>query len=164
MDVLRVEDEPLVREAVAEALDAAGLDVAQAGSAEGALAVVGLAAVGLAAVGPAFTAAGPQGPPATTAIPAPPPPAPAPPAVLVTDVNLGSAPDGARLDGFALAAALRHRWPGLGVVVMTGSAANLTRCAALGPPERHFLKPFAPEDLAQAVRDLATPPASASER
>jgi CheY-like chemotaxis protein len=160
MDVLLVEDEPLVREAVAEALDEAGLDVAQADSAEGALAAVGLAANAAASV-----AAGPQGPPATTAIPAPPPPAPpAPPAVLVTDVDLGSAPDEAALDGFALAAALRHRWPGLGVVVMTGSAANLTRCAALGPPERHFLKPFAPEDLAQAVRDLATPPASASER
>jgi DNA-binding response OmpR family regulator len=44
MDVLLVEDEPLAREAVAEALGEAGLDVAQAGSAEGALAAVGLAA------------------------------------------------------------------------------------------------------------------------
>jgi DNA-binding response OmpR family regulator len=84
--------------------------------------------------------------------------------VLVTDVNLGSAPEGAALDGFALAAALRRRWPTLGVVVITGRAANLARCAELAPPERHFLKPFAPEALVRAVRDLAARPASASER
>jgi CheY-like chemotaxis protein len=61
MDVLLVEDEPLVREAVAEALGEAGLDVAQAGSAEGAL-----AAVGLAADAAASGAAGPRRAPATT--------------------------------------------------------------------------------------------------
>jgi CheY-like chemotaxis protein len=160
MDVLLVEDEPLVREAVAEALGEAGLDVAQAGSAEGAL-----AAVGLAADAAASAAAVPRRPPATTDVPAPPPPPPpAPPAVLVTDVNLASAADEAALDGFALVAALRRRWPALGVVVITGRAANLARCVELAPPERHFLKPFAPEDLVQAVRELAAPPASASER
>jgi CheY-like chemotaxis protein len=157
MDVLLVEDEPLVREAVAEALGEAGLDVAQAGSAEGAL-----AAVGLAADAAASAAAVPRRPPATTGVPAPPPPAP--PAVLVTDVNLASAADGAALDGFALAAALRRRWPTLGVVVTTGREANLARCAELTPPGRHFLKPFAPEELVRAVRELAAPPASASER
>jgi CheY-like chemotaxis protein len=156
--VLLVEDEPLVREVMAEALSEAGLDVAQAGSAEGALAAVGLAVDGRAADAMANSA-----PPAATGATAPPPP-PAPPAVLVTDVNLGSVPEGAGPDGLALAAALRRRWPGLGVVVVTGSAASLARCAEVRPPERHFLKPVAPGDLVRAVRDLAAPLPWASER
>jgi CheY-like chemotaxis protein len=143
MDVLLVEDEPLVREAVAEALDEAGLEVARADSAEAALAALGVA---------------PNGHPTAEAAPDHPPPDAALPAVLVTDVNLGPA---SALDGFALAAALRRRWPGIGVVVITGRMANLARCAELAPPERHFLKPFAPEALVQAVRELAAaPPAS----
>ena len=46
MDVLLVEDEPLVRAAAAEALRAVGLDVAEAASAEEALAAVERAADG----------------------------------------------------------------------------------------------------------------------
>jgi DNA-binding response OmpR family regulator len=69
MDVLLVEDEPLVREAVAEALGEAGLDMAQADSAEHAL-----AAVGLAAGEDAATAALSSAPPAGTGAATPPPP------------------------------------------------------------------------------------------
>ena len=42
------------------------------------------------------------------------------PCVLATDVNLGGG-----MDGLALAAEVRRRWPRVGVVVMTGNPANL---------------------------------------
>jgi DNA-binding response OmpR family regulator len=42
-----------------------------------------------------------------------------PPRVVVTDVNLGRG-----MDGLALAAEVRRRWPEVGVVVMTGKPAN----------------------------------------
>ncbi|MBV1798887.1 response regulator [Siccirubricoccus sp. G192] len=76
-----------------------------------------------------------------------------PPPVLVTDVNLGRG----CMDGFALVAELRHRWPALGVVVMSGYAPNLARCVALAPHERHLLKPFAPGALVRAVHELVSP-------
>lgn len=71
-----------------------------------------------------------------------------PPAVLVTDVNLGNG-----MDGLALAAEVRRRWPGVGVVVMTGNPANLSG----RPPEPRevcLLKPFGPPRLAAAVHEL----------
>ena len=71
-----------------------------------------------------------------------------PPRVLVTDVNLGGG-----MDGLALAAEARRRWPDVGVVVMTGRPANLDgRC----PDQREvcLLKPFNPPRLAAAVRGL----------
>jgi CheY-like chemotaxis protein len=128
MDVLMVEDETLLREALTESLEAAGLQVAGAASGEAALEVM-LAQAGQ-----------------------PPPP------VLVTDVNLGRG----RMDGIALAAELRHRWPALGVVVMSGHAPNLARCVALAPHERRLLKPFAAGALVQAVRELVSPAVASS--
>ena len=79
--------------------------------------------------------------------------------VLVTDVNLGRG----RMDGYALAAELRHRWPALGVVVISGYGPSLDRCGALAPHQRHLLKPFAPRALVQAVHELSAP-ATASAR
>ena len=119
MDVLLVEDEPLVRELLAEDMAGAGLDVAEAPSAE--------AALGAAA------AAGEAG---------------RPPCVLVTDVDLG-----AGMDGLALAREVRRRWPGVGVVYVTGRPSNLDG-HALGARERFLPKPFALPRLTAAVRDL----------
>ena len=119
MDVLLVEDEPLVRELLAEDMADAGLDVAEAPNAE--------AALGAAA------AAGEAG---------------RPPCVLVTDVDLG-----AGMDGLALAAEVRRRWPGVGVVYVTGRPSNLDG-HALGARERFLTKPFALARLTTAVRDL----------
>jgi DNA-binding response OmpR family regulator len=94
MDVLLVEDEPLVLEMVTEWLEEAGLRVAASASAEVALTVIDIPSE------------------------RPPPP------VLVTDIGLG--PES--IDGIALATELRRRWPGLGVVMMTGEEARLARC------------------------------------
>jgi DNA-binding response OmpR family regulator len=71
-----------------------------------------------------------------------------PPRVLVTDVNLGHG-----MDGLALAAEVRRRWPEVGVVVMTGKSANLNGRRP-DPREVCLLKPFGPPRLAAAVRDL----------
>lgn len=119
MDVLLVEDEPLVREMLAEGLADAGLRVAEASSAEAALDAVGAAAE-----------------------------AGRPPRILVTDVDLGSG-----IDGLALAAEARRRWPDLGVVVMTGRPSNLDgRRPDLC--EVRLLKPFGPSRLTAAVQEL----------
>ena len=71
-----------------------------------------------------------------------------PPRVLVTDVNLGRG-----MDGLALAAEVRHRWPEVGVVVMTGKPANLD---GRGPDPREvcLFKPFGPPRLTAAVHRL----------
>lgn len=145
MDVLLVEDEPLLREVVIEMLEHAGLDVEGMADADAALAALGLAMLGGADAARADRAPAPA----------------APPTVLVTDVNLGP---GSSMDGITLAETLRRRWPWLGVVVITGRESNLGRCAGLAPNERHLLKPFAPDDLVQAVRALAAPPERASLR
>lgn len=71
-----------------------------------------------------------------------------PPCVLVTDVNLGSG-----MDGLALVAEMRRRWPGVGVVVMTGRPANLDGRPS-DPHEVRLLKPFALPRLTAAVQDL----------
>ncbi len=71
-----------------------------------------------------------------------------PPSVLVTDVNLGGG-----MDGLALAAEARRRWPDLGVVVMTGKPANLDGRRP-DPREVRLLKPFGPHRLAAAVGEL----------
>lgn len=71
-----------------------------------------------------------------------------PPRVVVTDVNLGRG-----MDGLALAAEVRRRWPEVGVVVMTGNPANLNGRRP-DPREVCLLKPFNPPRLAAAVRDL----------
>lgn len=70
------------------------------------------------------------------------------PSVLVTDVNLGQG-----MSGLDLVMEARRRWPGLGVVVMTGNPANLGgRCP--DPREVCLLKPFGPPRLAAAVHEL----------
>ena len=71
-----------------------------------------------------------------------------PPCVLVTDVNLGGG-----MDGLALAAEVRRRWPEVGVVVMTGRPSNLNGRRP-GPREVCLLKPYGPPRLAEAVRHL----------
>ena len=71
-----------------------------------------------------------------------------PPRVLVTDVNLGRG-----MDGLALAAEVRRRWPEVGVVVMTGKSANLNGRRP-DPREVCLLKPFGPPQLAAAVHEL----------
>ena len=116
MDVLLVEDEPLIREMLAEDLVDAGLDVVEAPSAEAALGAAGRADQ--------------------------------PPGVLVTDVNLGGG-----MDGIALAEEVRRRWPGVGVVVMTGKPSNLNGRRS-DPREVCLVKPFGPPRLAAAVHEL----------
>ena len=116
MDVLLVEDEPLIRETLVEDLSGAGLDVLEAPDAETALGAAGQA--------------------------------PRPPCVLVTDVNLGGG-----MDGLALVAEVRRRWPEVGVVVITGRSSNLGgRCH--DPREICLLKPFGTPRLAAAVHEL----------
>lgn len=70
------------------------------------------------------------------------------PWVLATDVDLGGG-----MDGLALAAEVRRRWPGVGLVVMTGRPSNLDG-RGHGPREVRLLKPFAPRLLAAAVNGL----------
>ncbi len=76
-----------------------------------------------------------------------------PPCVLVTDVDLG-----AGMDGLALAREVRRRWPGVGVVYVTGRPSNLDG-HALVARERFLTKPFALARLTAAVRDLMGRPA-----
>ena len=116
MDVLLVEDEPMIREMLAEDLMDAGLDVIGAPSAKAALGAAGQAD--------------------------------RPPLVLVTDINLGGG-----MDGFALAEEVRRRWPGVGVVVMTGRPSNLGGRRP-DPREVCLVKPFGPPRLAAAVHEL----------
>jgi two-component system, NtrC family, nitrogen regulation response regulator NtrX len=72
------------------------------------------------------------------------------PKVLVSDVHLGPG----RMDGTALAAALRGRWPALGVVVISGHGQIPGGPDALAGHERHLVKPFPPGALVRAVREL----------
>jgi CheY-like chemotaxis protein len=117
MDLLVVEDEPLVRHSVVESLRDAGFDVSDASHAEAAL--------------EAAEAAGP-------------------PAVLVADLDLGP---GSRLGGVALAAAMRRRWPWLGVLYVSGDPESLAACRP-GARERCLAKPFSVTRLVRAVHDL----------
>jgi CheY-like chemotaxis protein len=72
-----------------------------------------------------------------------------PPAVLVTDTDL--APDG--MDGLALAAEARRRWPGLGVVFVTGRPSRLDG-QVLRARDRFLPKPVRRAALVRAVRGL----------
>ena len=121
--VLLVEDEPRLRDAIAEALEGAGLGVAGAANAEA-----------------AFDAAeaDPAGPP---------------PAVLVTDTDLG--PGG--MDALALAAEARRRWPGLGVVFVTGCPSRLDG-QVLSGRDRFLPKPVRGAALVRAVSGLVGVP------
>ena len=72
-----------------------------------------------------------------------------PPAVLVTDTGL--APDG--MDGLALAEEARRRWPGLGVVYVTGRPSGLDG-HVLRARDRFLPGPVTPVALVRAVRGL----------
>ena len=72
-----------------------------------------------------------------------------PPAVVVADLRLGPG-----MDGLALGAEARKRWPEVGVVYATGHPESFDG-RLLGPRERYVVKPFAPAALLGAVRRLA---------
>ncbi len=75
------------------------------------------------------------------------PNATAPPAVLVTDINLGSA-----MDGFGLALAARQRWPAICVVLISGRPQNINGYQ-LHRSDRFLAKPFVIDDLLWAIRE-----------
>jgi DNA-binding response OmpR family regulator len=77
-----------------------------------------------------------------------------PPAVLVTDVDLGSG-----MDGVALAREAQRRWPAVAVVVMTGDERNLGRLPD-GLRASCLVKPFSPQRLANTVNSLLGRPAA----
>ncbi len=70
------------------------------------------------------------------------------PEVVVTDVNLG-----AGMDGLGLAAEIHRRWPGAGVVIMTGNP-GYVGSRTFEENERFLEKPFGPSRLVTAVREL----------
>lgn len=72
------------------------------------------------------------------------------PDVLVTDIMLGEG-----LSGFDLADLARARHPDVEVILMSGTPPD-DRHRGLLPHERFFQKPFAPEDLAAAIRAAAS--------
>jgi CheY-like chemotaxis protein len=88
---------------------------------------------------------------AAEAIPGP------PPAVLVTDTDLAAGGP----DGFALAGEARRRWPGLGVVYVTGSPSGLDG-RVLGARDRFLPRPVAPATLVRTVGGLMTAPRRAA--
>jgi hypothetical protein len=61
-------------------------------------------------------------------------------------------------DGFAVAAAARRRWSGVGVVYVTGRRPSRLDGRVLGPRDRFLPKPVAPSALVRAVSGLARPP------
>jgi CheY-like chemotaxis protein len=121
--VLVVEDEPRLRDAIAEALGGAGLGV-----------VAGASASPEAPLG------------AVQADPAAPPPA-----VLVADTD--PAPEGGAMDALALVQEARRRWPGLGVVYVTGRPSRLDGQVLRGR-DRFLPKPVRPPALVRTVRGL----------
>jgi two-component system cell cycle sensor histidine kinase/response regulator CckA len=77
------------------------------------------------------------------------------PAALVSDIAMPGA------DGVTLARALRARWPGLPVLLLSGYAGAAGR-EAEAEGFRLLAKPFAPGDLLQAVAALLARPAEAA--
>jgi len=75
------------------------------------------------------------------------------PSVLLTDINLGPG-----IDGFALGSIARHKWPGVGIIYMTGQPWRLAG-HDLGPHDRFLAKPFRANALFQAIQDLTGPAA-----
>ena len=75
-----------------------------------------------------------------------------PPQVVVSDVNLGPG-----MDGFALAAAARRRWPTVPVLLISGLATNFAgrHCEA---PRLFLSKPFSFRTFLQSVTDLTGKP------
>lgn len=75
-----------------------------------------------------------------------------PPRVVVSDVNLGPG-----MDGFALAAAARRRWPTVPVLLMSGVDANFAgrHC---GATERFLSKPFSSNAFLRSIAALTGKP------
>jgi CheY-like chemotaxis protein len=117
MDMLLVEDDDLVREALVELLSAEQHVICCLACAEDALAL-----------------------PETQDAPA----------VVVTDINLGSG-----MDGLALGAALRERWQTTGLVYISGLSSQM-RDRTLHRNERFVPKPFRFQDLLQAIHEVTT--------
>jgi len=70
------------------------------------------------------------------------------PDAVVTDVELGRG-----MNGFALAAEVLRRWPGTGVVIMTGNPEGV-QAHSFGEQERFLTKPFGNARLVSTVREL----------
>lgn len=75
-----------------------------------------------------------------------------PPRMVVSDVNLGPG-----MDGFALAAAARRRWPAVSVLLISGVEANFTG-RYCGATECFLSKPFSSDAFLQSIADLTGKP------
>lgn len=78
------------------------------------------------------------------------------PDAIVSDIDLGPG-----MDGFALAATLRRRWPTVPVLMMSGRAANFAGRQS-GKAERFLSKPFLLDAFVQHVVDMVRKPKAAS--
>ena len=78
------------------------------------------------------------------------------PDVIVSDINLGPG-----MDGFALAATLRCRWPAVPVLMMSGRGTNFAGRQS-DKAERFLLKPFLLDAFVQHVIDLVGKPKAVS--
>jgi DNA-binding response OmpR family regulator len=76
------------------------------------------------------------------------------PDVLVTDVDLGPG-----INGFDLAEIARSRHPDVEVILISGLPPEAGG-HALRRHERFFRKPFAPAELAAAIREVAAAPST----
>ena len=74
------------------------------------------------------------------------------PRVIVTDVDLGPG-----MNGFALMAAVRCRWPKIPVLLMSGRGTNFAS-RQCGKAERFLAKPFLLGAFLQAVAELVGEP------
>jgi DNA-binding NtrC family response regulator len=68
------------------------------------------------------------------------------PNILVTDVNLGKG-----LDGFALSTKARHRWPDIGVVVISGRPPSPQQLNTLRSQDIFLFKPVTLSALTAAI-------------
>lgn len=116
MRVLIVEDDPLIREFVVEALREEGFEVIHAADGEQALAWCGRRAAD----------------------------------VLVTDIELPG-----KVDGWQIAERCREQNPGLPVIYATGFSPVSPRPV---PGSLMLRKPFQPEQIVQAVREIMERP------
>lgn len=67
---------------------------------------------------------------------------------LVTDVDLGIG-----MDGLRLASSVHDRWPDIGIIVVSGKNRVMPPDV---PHAKFFIKPYSPEKIADAIRELVT--------